>query len=79
MTRSWFNDDSRFTDIDASRSRGDEAGVIDGEGRTIVPGLIDCHVHLSSSRGMLHDLVLRSSRSHQPGYYELRAGLTSHA
>ena len=55
------DEDGRITDVGASRSRiPDGALVIDAEGRTVVPGLIDCHVHLWGSHEMLHDVVRRS-------------------
>jgi imidazolonepropionase-like amidohydrolase len=37
-----------------------DAAVIDAEGRTVVPGLIDCHVHLWAIHEPLHDGVQRS-------------------
>jgi imidazolonepropionase-like amidohydrolase len=54
-------EDGRIAEVGAARSAmPDGALVIDAEGRTAVPGLIDCHVHLWGSHEMLHDLVQRS-------------------
>ena len=54
-------DDGRITEVGASRSAlPDGALVVDAGGRTAVPGLIDCHVHLSASHALLQDLIQRS-------------------
>ena len=53
--------DGRIAEVGASRSAvPDDATVIDADGRTVVPGLIDCHVHLWASHEMLQDLIQRS-------------------
>jgi imidazolonepropionase-like amidohydrolase len=53
--------DGRITEVGAPRSAvPDDALVIDAEGRTVVPGLIDCHVHLWGSHETLQDVVQRS-------------------
>jgi imidazolonepropionase-like amidohydrolase len=50
--------DGRFQKIiDAAESVPDGARVIDGTGRTLIPGLIDSHVHLLSDSGP--DLLTR--------------------
>ncbi len=54
-------DDGRIASL--GRSRGaipDGATVLDADGRTVVPGLIDCHVHLISAYEQLHETVRRS-------------------
>ena len=38
----------------------DGTPVVDAEGRTVVPGLIDCHVHLWATYEPLHETVRRS-------------------
>ncbi len=54
-------DDGRITEVGASRSAiPDGALVVDAGGRSAVPGLIDCHVHLSASHALLQDLIQRS-------------------
>ena len=53
--------DGRIAEVGASRTAvPDDALVIDAAGRTLVPGLIDCHVHLWASHETLHDSVQRS-------------------
>ena len=77
------DEDGRITDVGASRSRiPDGALVIDAEGRTVVPGLIDCHVHLWGSHEMLHDVVRRSysevvARMLRCGQAFLESGVTT--
>ena len=54
-------EDGRIVEAGASSSQiPDEALVIDAAGRTLVPGLIDCHVHLWASHELLHELIQRS-------------------
>jgi imidazolonepropionase-like amidohydrolase len=54
-------EDGRIVEVGAPRSAVPAgARVIDAEGRTVVPGLVDCHVHLWGSHEMLHDLIQRS-------------------
>ena len=77
------DDDGRITDVGAQRSAiPDGALVIDAEGRTVVPGLIDCHVHLWGSHEMLHDLVRHSfsesvARMLRCGQAFLESGVTT--
>lgn len=53
--------DGRIAEIGASGSGvPDDALVIDAAGRTIVPGLIDCHVHLAATHEALHERIQRS-------------------
>src|SRR5690606_24398692 len=44
---------------------GPHTNVIDAEGRRIVPGLIDTHVHLQNASIRLSQLVLRETRSRE--------------
>ena len=77
------DEDGRITDVGTSRSRiPDGALVVDAEGRTVVPGLIDCHVHLWGSHEMLHDVVRRSysevvARMLRCGQAFLESGVTT--
>jgi len=77
------DEDGRITDVGARPSAiPDDALVIDAEGRTVVPGLIDCHVHLWGSHEMLHDLVRRSysegvARMLRCGQAFLESGVTT--
>ena len=83
MTRSWSTRTVGSPTSSASRSRiPDGALVIDAEGRTVVPGLIDCHVHLWGSHEMLHDVVRRSysevvARMLRCGQAFLESGVTT--
>lgn len=57
----FVDDDGRIAEVGASRSAvPDDALVIDAAGRTVVPGLIDCHVHLWASHERLDALIQRS-------------------
>ena len=51
--------DGRIVDITAAGDVPSDARVLDFSGQTIVPGLIDCHVHLAFSAGVdpLADLL----------------------
>jgi imidazolonepropionase-like amidohydrolase len=77
------DEDGRITDVGVPRSRiPDGALVIDAEGRTVVPGLIDCHVHLWGSHEMLHEVVRRSysevvARMLRCGQAFLESGVTT--
>jgi imidazolonepropionase-like amidohydrolase len=54
-------ENGRISKVGASRSAiPADALVIDAAGRTLVPGLIDCHVHLWVAHEALHDAVQRS-------------------
>lgn len=54
-------EDGRITEVGAARSAvPDGVPVIDAAGRTVVPGLIDCHVHLWASHEKLDALIQRS-------------------
>ncbi|HLO34944.1 MAG TPA: amidohydrolase family protein [Candidatus Deferrimicrobium sp.] len=54
-------EDGRIAEIGAATSAvPDGALVIDAAGRTVVPGLIDCHVHLWASHELLHEIIQRS-------------------
>ncbi len=53
--------DGRIAAIGTGRSAVPEgATIIEGNGATCVPGLIDCHVHLWAKHEFLHDSVRRS-------------------
>ena len=53
--------DGRIAEVGSPRSGvPDGATVIDAEGRTLVPGLIDCHVHLWGTHERLDALIQRS-------------------
>ena len=59
-----------------------DAERIDASGLTLLPGIIDCHVHLTMGLEPLHDQVQRSStdlvvRALQTGREFLEAGVTS--
>ena len=54
-------EDGRIAAVGAPRSAvPEDAVVVDAGGRTLVPGLIDCHVHLWAVHEFLHDSVRRS-------------------
>ena len=56
-----MDDEGRIAQVrQAAGSIPDGVPVIDAEGRTLVPGLIDCHIHLSGTYELLHDTVRRS-------------------
>ncbi len=44
----------------AGRTLPDDGAVIDADGATLVPGLIDCHVHMALAYEPIHDVVQRS-------------------
>ena len=76
-------DNGRITSVGASRSSiPTDALVVDAAGRTLVPGLIDCHVHLEASHEALHDHVRHSyseriARMLRCGGEYLRSGVTT--
>ena len=76
------DEDGRITDVGASRSRiPDGALVIEAGGRTVVPGLIDCHIRLWGSHEV-HDVVRRSysevvARMLRCGQAFLESGITT--
>ncbi len=54
-------EDGRITGAGGSRSAIlDGTPVVDAEGRTLVPGLIDCHIHLWATFEPLHETVRRT-------------------
>jgi imidazolonepropionase-like amidohydrolase len=75
--------DGRIADVGASKSAvPDDATVIDAAGRTLVPGLIDCHVHLVGAHEAIHDAVQRSfsesvAQSLRCGRAFLESGITT--
>ncbi len=55
------DENGRISRVGASPSAvPDDALVVDAGGKTLVPGLIDCHVHLWGVHELLHDIVRRS-------------------
>lgn len=76
-------DDGRITAVGASRSAiPDDAAVLDAGGRTLVPGLVDCHVHLWAKHETLQDAVRHSysegvARMLDTGRSFLEAGVTT--
>jgi imidazolonepropionase-like amidohydrolase len=59
-----------------------DASLIDGGGWTLVPGLIDCHVHLTGAHEPLHDMVVLSAtdyvvRALTVGREYLESGVTT--
>lgn len=78
------DDEGRIAAAGAGRgiSIPGDATRIDATGLTLVPGLIDCHVHLSSRLEPLHDAVQRSAtdlvvRALETGRAFVEAGVTS--
>lgn len=75
--------DGRIAELGASRSViPKDALVIDAAGMTIVPGLIDCHVHLAASYEAMHDHVRysyseRVARMLRCGRAYLESGVTT--
>ena len=76
--------DGRIAAVGAEGSVSIPAGAtrIDGGGMTLVPGLMDCHVHLIAKLEPVHDQVQRSAsdlviRGLQTGRDFLEAGVTS--
>ncbi len=69
--------DGRFIAVDDdARIReyiGPHTNVIDAEGRRIVPGLIDTHVHLQNASIRLSQLVLRETRSREDLLAQVKA------
>src|SRR6185369_5817636 len=56
-------DDGRIAAIGRGRARGlvpDGATVLDVGGATVVPGLIDCHVHIGASHERLEASIART-------------------
>jgi predicted amidohydrolase YtcJ len=56
-------DDGRISSIGHARGQArfpEDATVIDAAGLTIVPGLIDCHVHFLGRHERLEDVVART-------------------
>ena len=54
--------DDRITAIDQKLKTGDADMVIDGEGKVLIPGLVNTHTHLPMTlmRGLADDLILDS-------------------
>ncbi len=57
------------------KSTGKETRIINAEGKTVVPGLVDCHVHMTGFGHLLQTLELRSVTSLK----ELQQKLRKHA
>lgn len=55
-------EDDRISSIEENLSTKDADTVIDGEGKVLIPGLVNTHTHLSMSllRGLADDLVLET-------------------
>lgn len=51
-------DDERITQIGASVAVPRDADVIDADGRTVMPGMIDCHVHMLYHPASLQERLL---------------------
>jgi len=60
-------DDGRlvFVGDDAQRFIGPETRVLDAEGKRVLPGLIDAHVHLEGAAGSLENLDVRPAASRE--------------
>lgn len=58
---------NRITTIDPSAVAPEGANVIDGRGRTVMPGLIDAHVHLAFGSMLLKDLYSPSTTPEKAG------------
>src|SRR5437763_7187019 len=57
--RALYIDEGRIVDIGPGSEIPSDAGVVDLTSLSVLPGLIDCHVHLVFSRGQsaLHDVL----------------------
>ncbi len=53
-----IDDDGRITSVGAATEAPRDATVIDAGGQTVMPGMIDCHVHMLFSPASLQDRLL---------------------
>src|SRR5262245_10121836 len=55
-----IGEDGRISALGAGTGVDDEVPVLDGARMTLVPGLIDCHVHLGAAHETVQDAIQRS-------------------
>ena len=51
------------TDAEIKKCTGNKTRIIDAKRKTVVPGLVDCHVHMTGFGPFLHELNLREVQS----------------
>ena len=62
---------SKIVDVGHQRTFGPEVRVVDLAGRTVMPGLIDCHIHFA--HWGMNLIALPEPESHAPGRRDGRA------
>ncbi len=68
-------DDGKFVYVgdDPSAYIGADTQTIDAQGRTVIPGIIDSHIHMMNGGGSLTDIHLRDAKDKQDFIARLKA------
>ena len=66
--------DDRISEVSETPIKSSSAHVIDVKGKTVMPGLIDAHVHLIATTVNLSKLINEPASLHQPAQHRVSRG-----